>query len=175
MVEDVAVGREDSIGEPVISHELPDVLDRVEFGALRWQRDDGDVVGNDQSLRHMPSCLVQKQDGMSSRRDGLGNLSQMQVHRRGIASGQNECRPFTLCGTDRAEDVGRSGALIRQRNWPRATFGPAPGGLVLLSDPGFVGEPNLYRSGLNALLLRDLCQDRGEAFLKCSTAPSAWA
>ena len=31
MVEDIAVGREDAVGEPVVAHELPDVLDRVQF------------------------------------------------------------------------------------------------------------------------------------------------
>ncbi len=32
MVDDVAVGFEDAVGEPVLAHELPDVFDRVQFG-----------------------------------------------------------------------------------------------------------------------------------------------
>ena len=32
MLKDVVGGLEDTIGEPVVAHELPDVFDRVEFG-----------------------------------------------------------------------------------------------------------------------------------------------
>ncbi len=43
MVEDLVVGFEDPIGEPVVAHELPDVLDRIELGTFRWQRDECDI------------------------------------------------------------------------------------------------------------------------------------
>ena len=33
-----------TVGEPVVANEPPDVLLGVQLGALRWQRDDGDVV-----------------------------------------------------------------------------------------------------------------------------------
>jgi hypothetical protein len=32
MVDDVVVGFEDAVREPVVTHELPDVFDRVQFG-----------------------------------------------------------------------------------------------------------------------------------------------
>ena len=32
LVEDVGVGYEDSVRQPVVAHELPDILDRIEFG-----------------------------------------------------------------------------------------------------------------------------------------------
>ena len=32
VVEDVLVGSEDPVREPVVAHELPDVLDRVQLG-----------------------------------------------------------------------------------------------------------------------------------------------
>jgi len=41
-------GGEDSIGEPVVVHELPDVLDRVQCRTLRRQGRDGDVAGHDE-------------------------------------------------------------------------------------------------------------------------------
>ena len=34
MVEDVVVGFEDAVREPVVTHELPDVFDRVQLCAL---------------------------------------------------------------------------------------------------------------------------------------------
>src|SRR5579859_3534401 len=107
--------------------------------------------------------------------DSLSDLRQMQGHRCGIAPWQDERCTLAQRRTDGAEDVGRSGALIGGRRRSCAAPGPATGDLVLLSDPGFVSEPDLYRGGLDAFLLCDLCQDDGETFLKCSIAPSAWA
>jgi hypothetical protein len=38
VIEDVVVGAEDAVGEPVVADELPDVFDRVEFGRFGRQR-----------------------------------------------------------------------------------------------------------------------------------------
>jgi hypothetical protein len=63
--------------------------------------------------------------------------------------------------------------LILRRGWPRPAPSPTPGDLVLLTNSGFVGEPDLYRSGLDALLARDFTQSGGETFLKFSIASAA--
>jgi hypothetical protein len=34
-------------------------------------------------------------------------------------------------------------------------------GRALLSDPGFIGEPDLYRGRLETTILRDFCRDGG--------------
>ncbi len=44
MVEDILIGREDSIREPVVADELPGILDRVELGRFRRQEQKRDVV-----------------------------------------------------------------------------------------------------------------------------------
>jgi len=44
MVEDIPIGREDPVREPVVADELPGVLDRVEFGRFRRQEQKRDVV-----------------------------------------------------------------------------------------------------------------------------------
>ena len=49
MIDDIVVGFEDAIGEPVVAHILPDVFDRIEFRAFRRQGKNGDVGGNEQS------------------------------------------------------------------------------------------------------------------------------
>jgi hypothetical protein len=126
-------------------------------------------------MRQMPSGLIEEKYSMSTWFDGLGDLSQMQVHRYGVAAWQDECGSFAQSLADGAKDVGRSGALIRWRSGPCATSGPTAGDLVLLTDPGLVGEPNFYRGRLNAIFPRDVCHDRRETFLKRSIAPSAWA
>ena len=37
MVDDIVVGLEDPVGQPVVAHELPDVLDRVQFRTF-WRQ-----------------------------------------------------------------------------------------------------------------------------------------
>ena len=49
MIDYVVVACENAVREPVVAHILPDIFDRIEFRALRRQRHDGDVGGNEQS------------------------------------------------------------------------------------------------------------------------------
>jgi len=46
------------------------------------------------------------------RSDDLGDFLQMQVHRFGVAERRNEAGAFAVVGADRAEYIGRGGALI---------------------------------------------------------------
>ena len=64
MIEDVVVGFEDAVREPIVAHELPDVLDRIERGRFRRQRQERDVVGDGKPLRDMPSRLIKNKDGV---------------------------------------------------------------------------------------------------------------
>ena len=104
-----------------------------------------------------------------------GDLGEVQVHRLGVAGGQDQGRALALLRADGAEDVGRGGALVAGRAWAGAAPGPAAGDLVLLADAGLVGEPDFYVVAVERLLARDCLQARGEAFLKSSIAPSACA
>ena len=63
MVDDVVVGFEDAVRQPVVAHELPDVFDRVEFRASWRQRHQGDVGWHDQFGRSVPSGLIEQEDG----------------------------------------------------------------------------------------------------------------
>jgi len=45
VIDEVIVRCEDAVRQPVVAHELPDVLDRVEFRALGRQRDDVMLAG----------------------------------------------------------------------------------------------------------------------------------
>ena len=107
--------------------------------------------------------------------DRLGDLREMQVHRLGVAGGQDQGRALALLRADRTEDVGRGGALIPGRARAGAALGPPAGDLVLLADARLVLEPNFYRLDVDRLFARDFVQARGEVFLKSSIAPSAWA
>ena len=51
VIDEIVVGFEDTVREPVVAHELPDVLDWIELGAFRRQGDNGDVGRHDEAHR----------------------------------------------------------------------------------------------------------------------------
>ena len=175
MVDEIVVGFEDAIGEPVVAHELPDVLDRVELGRFRRQGNDGDVVRHGEAHRHVPSGLIDQEHGVGAWRDGLGDLDEMQVHRLGVAGGQDQAGALALLRTDGTEDVSRGGALIAGRAGAGTALRPPARDLVLLADARFVLKPNLYDLDVDRLFARNFVQARVEVFLKSSIAPSTWA
>jgi hypothetical protein len=175
MVDEIVIGFENTVGEPVVAHILPDVLNRVEFWRFWRQGDNGDVGGHDEARRHVPASLIDQEDGVGTARDRLGDLGEMQVHRLGIAGRQDQGRAFALLRADRAEDVGRGGALIPGCAGTGASLGPAAGDLVLLANTSLICKPDFYLVAVDRLLARDCIQERGEVFLKSLIAPSAWA
>jgi len=106
MVDDVVVGCEDPVGKPVVTHELPDVFDRVQLGALWRQRDNGDVGRDFELVRRVPSGLIHQHDGMGTRRNRLRYFSQMQRHGFGVAERKHETGGLAVLGANGAEDVG---------------------------------------------------------------------
>ena len=143
VIEDVAVGGEDSVGDPVLAQELPDVLDGVQLRRLSRKRHEGDVVRDHKFLGLMPARLIHQDKGMRPGCDRLRNLLQVQGHALGRAAGQNQARAFALSRTDGPEDVGRGGPLVLGGGRARAAFGPASRDLVLLPYPRLIGEPDL--------------------------------
>jgi hypothetical protein len=116
----------------------------------------------------MPSRLIEKQDGLAPRRDVLGDFVEMQLHCLGVALRQDQADRLAFPRADRAEDVGRGGALVARRRGPRPTLCPRAGDLVLLSDARFVGEPISIAPGSTPFP-----RSRWETFLKSSIAPAA--
>jgi len=106
VVDDVVIGLEDAVGEPVVAHELPNVLHHVEFRALWRQRQQSDVGRHGHVAGHVPSGLIEQEHGMAAWSDRGGDLGQMQVHRLGVAVWQDQGRTFALTRTDGAEEVG---------------------------------------------------------------------
>ena len=167
VIDDIVVGFEDTVGEPVVAHELPDILDRVQFGTSGRQRHEGDIGGNDQFGRAMPPSLIEYQNGMRTRRDVEGYLLKMQAHRFAVATGQDDASPLALGGTYRTEDPGRSSALIFGRRGSSALLGPTAGELGLLTDPRLILPPQLYGC-VWGKDFADLRQTGGEVFLKAA-------
>jgi hypothetical protein len=61
---------EHTVGSTVVADELPDVLLRIEHGAIRWQQYDGDVLGHHELAREMPSGLI----GQEQRTTAWGDI-----------------------------------------------------------------------------------------------------
>ena len=123
----------------------------------------------------MPSGLIDEKDGVGSWCDRLGDFHEVQVHRFGIAGGQDQGCALSLLGADGTEDIGRCGALIPRSARASAALGPPAGDLVLLTNARFIREPNLYFPDIDRFFARDFIQARWELFLKSSIAPSACA
>ena len=90
----------------------------------------------------MPTRLIEQQDGVASRRDLPGDFIEMQLHRLGVALGQDQADRLAFF---RADDVGRGGALVARRRGPRSPLGPLPNQAVLLADARFVLKPDFDR------------------------------
>jgi len=114
-VDDVVVGGEDPVGQPVIAHELPDIFDRVEFRAFWRQGNDADILGHFQFSGHVPPSLIHQQHAVGARFDGERYFRQVQRHGLGIAKGQDQASALAKLRADSAEDVGRFGPLILGR------------------------------------------------------------
>jgi hypothetical protein len=123
----------------------------------------------------VPTNLIDQEDGVGTGRDDLGDLHEMQVHRLGVASRQDESRALPILWANGAEDVGRSSPLITRSAWTGAALCPSAGDLVLLADPSLVREPDFYLVAVDPLLVRDCVQTRGEVFFKSSITPAACA
>ena len=174
MIENIGVGFEDPVGYPVVAHELPDVFHRVEFGGFRWQRHGGNVGRDFKRLREVPSGLIDDNDGVGSGCDGGRDFPQMKGHGGGVAFGQDQGRSDAPGRADGAEDIGRAGALVAGCRGARSALRPAPRNLVLLADPGFVLEPDLYGCSWRKAT-PDFRHAGGEVFLNAAIASGSCA
>ena len=101
---------------------------------------------------------------MGARRDGFGDLGEMQVHRLGIAGGQDQSCTLALFRADGTEDVGRDCSLITGRTGTRAALRPAAGNLVLLTDTRLIREPDFYLIAVERFLTGDASRRVGKLF-----------
>ena len=92
----------------------------------------------------MPAGLIDQEDGVGAGRDDLGDLRQVQIHRLGITSRQDQGCALAILWADSAEDIGGSGALITGSAGTGAALCPPAGDLVLLANTSLVRKPDFY-------------------------------
>ncbi len=100
------MGGEDPVGQPVVAHELPDIFDRVEFGAFGRQRNDADILWHFELSGHVPPGLIHQQNAVGTGFDSERYLRQVQRHGQGVAEREDQTCPLAKLWADGAEDVG---------------------------------------------------------------------
>src|SRR5205085_12533938 len=101
MVDKVGVGCEHPVREPVIAHELPDVLGGVELRAFGREHHERDVVWNHEAGREVPSGLVDDEYGVLAGSYFGGDVGEAQGHRPGLAGGVDVAGSPAIAGADR--------------------------------------------------------------------------
>lgn len=96
---------------------LPDVLLAIEFRAVGWQLEQGDIVGDLQGMGCVPACPVHDDHGVAPDCDMAGYFKQMLVHRISVGKWQNECCPRTFGWADCAKDIRTGIALVGYSAW----------------------------------------------------------
>lgn len=86
MGDDIFVVFKCAVGEPVVAHVLPEVLDGVEFGASWRQKQQGDVAGNGKGSCGMPASLNKYQSAMRIYIDVISR-DDFQMLCNGVANG----------------------------------------------------------------------------------------
>ena len=115
MIEDVVVVFEDAVGEPVLAHELPDVLDGIEFGRPGRERQEGDIAGHFEGQGGMPSGPVEHDEGMGAGFDGAADFGEMSIQRFRVDVGHDEAGGLALVRADGPEDIGGGCPLVLGR------------------------------------------------------------
>src|SRR5215467_12736059 len=69
VIDDIVEGFENSVRQPVLSHELPDIFLAVELGRAWRELQERDVARTLDGLRPMPARLIDEDNNVSARND----------------------------------------------------------------------------------------------------------
>ena len=101
---------------------------------------------------------------MGSWCDCLGDFGQMQVHRFGVAGGQDQSRALSPASGRWLRRCRSRRSQIPRSARASAALGPPAGDLVLLTDARFIREPNLYFPTSTAFLRATSSRRAGNFF-----------
>src|SRR5262249_31860772 len=119
VIDDVVEGFENSVRQPVLPHELPDIFLAVEFGCAWRELQERDVVWNLEGLGAMPPGLIEEENSVSARSDFGCDLIEVKLHSFGVAGRQHEGGAGSAFGAD-PQNYSRFFRRSRQRNRQRS-------------------------------------------------------
>jgi len=166
-IDNVVIGFEHAIGEPVGAQILPDVLDRVQLWRTRRQENGRDVVGHIEIGRGVPPRAIHEQYRVRPGGDVAADLVEMELHGVGVGQRQGERGAFCVSWADGAEEIGAFVALVGWLARPRTASGPLSDEAVLLADARLVLEPDFDRCARRQIGKMGAQRTR-EVFLKAS-------
>ena len=114
----------------------------------------------------MPSRAVAHQHRLGPWRDLDADLLEVEVHAFRVGRRRDDCSTNAAGWTDRAEDIYGVVTIVPHHRWARADRRPDIGVRALLSDPGFVLEPDFDRR-VAASAKQSFLQAGTEVFLEC--------
>src|SRR6266508_4650658 len=88
VVDDVVEGFEDTVREPILPHELPDIFLTVEFGCARRQRHEREVAWDLESLGAMPPGLIEEDDRVRAWGNFGCDFVEVELHGLAVAGRQ---------------------------------------------------------------------------------------
>ena len=121
----------------------------------------------------MPSGSIEQQNGVGALGDVARYLVEVKLHGECVSDGQCERRAFTPRRADRAEEIGVVVTLVGRLARSRSPLRPLANLPVLLPNPGFVLEPNLYRFARGDMGKMRL-QRLAEVFLNAAIVSAFW-
>lgn len=139
--------RIDAVAQVALAKFAPDEFDRIEFGRARGQMHEGEIVGHLEPSAMVPAGTVEDQDGMDLGRQLRAEATQLSVHRFGVGQRHQPGVALAGCGAERAEQIDELVLGLSRRARPASPIRPDPAVAALLTEAGFVLEPQL-----NALL-----------------------
>ena len=173
-IDDVVVGVEDAVREPVGADVLPYLLDRVQFRRTGRQEDQRNVLGHAEIAGGVPTGPVEEQHGVASPGDGAGYLLEVKLHGVSVGEGQRQARADAAHRADGAKQIRALVTLIGGLRRPCSAPRPLANAAVLLADARLVLEPDLDGSVADyAAEMRR--ENAGEVFLKAAmVSPSCF-
>ncbi len=164
---------EDSERQEAFSQIKPNPLDGVEFGTVRRQQRQSDVVRDGEGARVVPTGAVEHHDGVRIGLHGVGEVCEKQVHDLGVDARQHEGDVVAGGRAHGGKDVG---PLVSDLTRPGGAFAPAPPPVTdpaVVTDARFILKPELQ--ALVGMRLGGRLQDVAKPpFLKRSCASTSF-
>ena len=118
----------------------PDALDRIQFGRVGRQRNQGDIGRNGEVVGAMPTGPIEDHHRMVVIGDGFRKAVKEGLHRRRVGIGHHQREGVVGAGLYGGEDIGEGEAPVAKPWRPLPALPPDMADAALLADARFVLE-----------------------------------
>ena len=137
LIDDRVQRGEDLVSDVVLAQVIPEVFDRVEFGAVGRKRQQVEGGGNLQAPGGVPTGAIQQHQAMVVGEAG-GGVRQEQGHGFGIHPGQNQRAEFAIERADGGQAVDELADDLLANDRAKGPGSPAAALIADAAETGFV-------------------------------------